>query len=504
LGKPATSRRDFLKTSGAILGALSGRTVGLTAKPELADLRDTPGQSASRAADYVLRIAASPIEIAPHRFISTIAYNGQFPGPLLRFNEGQAATVEIHNDTDTPEQLHWHGQKVSADVDGAAEEGTPYIPAHGTRAITFTPQPAGLRFYHTHNRAGADLSAGQYSGQVGPVYIEPKNHPGDYDREVFLTLKEFEPSLSQGGDMAQDFLAPVAKVKELEQRGESAMKASLSKGMPHGFEVGYRYFTINGRMLGHGEPVRVKQGERVLFHVLNGSATEIRSLALPGHSFKVVALDGNPVPRPSQVPVLWLGTAERISAIVRMTNPGVWVMGDLADDDRSHGMGIVVEYAGHKNNPVWTPPKPFRWNYAGFANSDRTAPQPDETIAMTFTKRNAAERGFNLWVINEAAFPPGSMTPAYQLREGKRYRIHMRNASDDIHPIHLHRHSFEITKWAGLAASGVMKDVVMLGGYQELDIDFTADNPGLTLFHCHQQLHMDFGFMTLFDYRADH
>jgi FtsP/CotA-like multicopper oxidase with cupredoxin domain len=30
--------------------------------------------------------------------------------------------------------------------------------------------------------------------------------------------------------------------------------------------------------------------------------------------------------------------------------------------------------------------------------------------------------------------------------------------------------------------------------------DFVADNPGQTLFHCHQQLHMDFGFMALFDY----
>ena len=48
-----------------------------------------------------------------------------------------------------------------------------------------------------------------------------------------------------------------------------------------------------------------------------------------------------------------------------------------------------------------------------------------------------------------------------------------------------------------------MKDVVMLGGYQEAEVDFVADNPGLTLFHCHQQLHMDFGFMTLFDYALD-
>jgi FtsP/CotA-like multicopper oxidase with cupredoxin domain len=76
----------------------------------------------------------------------------------------------------------------------------------------------------------------------------------------------------------------------------------------------------------------------------------------------------------------------------------------------------------------------------------------------------------------------------------------MRNASDDIHPVHLHRHSFELTHIAGKPTSGIIKDVVMLGGYQEVIVDFTADNPGRTLFHCHQQLHMDFGFMALFDY----
>ena len=97
---------------------------------------------------------------------------------------------------------------VSAEVDGAAEEGTPFVPAHGMRRVSFTPRPSGFRFYHTHIRGGADLHAGQYSGQVGGVYIEPKREPGNYDREVFLILKEFEPSFSQGGDMAQDFLVP--------------------------------------------------------------------------------------------------------------------------------------------------------------------------------------------------------------------------------------------------------------------------------------------------------
>jgi FtsP/CotA-like multicopper oxidase with cupredoxin domain len=459
-------------------------------------------QAESGRADYTLRIAATAIEIAPKHIVSTITYNGRFPGPLLRFKAGQQVTVDVFNDTSTPEQLHWHGQLVPTDIDGAAEEGTPFIPAQGKRRLVFTPRPAGLRFYHTHNRAGADLSAGQYSGQVGPVYIEPQHDAGRYDREVFLTLKEFEPAFSQGGDMAQDFLAPAEKVKALETQGESAMKASLSKGLPHGYEVGYSAFTINGRMLFHGEPVRVKQGERVLFHVLNGSATEIRSLALPGHTFEIIAFDGNPIPNPRLVPVLWIGTAERISAIVEMNHPGIWVLGDTADDDRHHGMGIVVEYANRTGKPQWTAPPAFKWNYASFGKHSNAPPQVDETFDMTFSKVNAADNGFNRWEINGVAYPNTMrMTrPSYHLNQGKRYRLRIRNASDDIHPIHLHRHTFELTSIAGQKTSGVFKDVVMVGGYQTAEIDFVANNPGLTLFHCHQQLHMDFGFMTLFDY----
>ena len=196
------------------------------------------------------------------------------------------------------------------------------MPAHGKRRISFLPRPSGYRFYHTHNEAGADLSAGQYSGQVGQVYIEPKHEPGKYDREVFLVLKEFAPSFSRGGDMAHGLSFAATPVKALRREGESAMKASLAKGTPQDYEVGYGSFTINGHMLGHGEPVRVKQGERVLFHVLNGSATEIRSLALPGHMFQVVALDGNPVPNPGKCSRALAGTAERISAIVEMNHPG--------------------------------------------------------------------------------------------------------------------------------------------------------------------------------------
>jgi len=251
-------------------------------------------------------------------------------------------------------------------------------------------------------------------------------------------------------------------------------------------------------MLGHGDPIRVETNERVLLHVVNGSATEIRSLALPGHTFHVVALDGNPVPTPVDVPVLWIGTGERVSALVEMTHPGVWILGDVGDD-RDHGMGIVVEYAGAKGKPQWKAAPDVKWDYTRFGRTQGTTVGPDRTIDMLFTKDNAALNGFNRWLINGVAFSMDTMKPTLALERGKRYRLRMRNASDDIHPMHLHRHTFELSKIAGRSTAGVVKDVVMLGGYQEMEVDFVASQPGLSLLHCHMQLHMDYGFMALFD-----
>jgi FtsP/CotA-like multicopper oxidase with cupredoxin domain len=498
-------RRDFLKlcSSAALIAAPRlGHAVGSSAAPTAAPVGDVPvpgtGTAASEAAaDYTLRIGTGLVELSPRHLVSTTLYNGQFPGPLLRFKEGRRVVIDIHNDTDTPELVHWHGQMIPSDVDGAAEEGTPFVPAHGVRRVAFVPKPAGFRFYHTHVAAGGDLNRGTYTAQAGPVYIEPRQEPGAYDREVFLVLKEFGPTLSRGGDMAMDALAGT-ELAELKEIGAAADAHADTRSK--GFEVGYEYFAVNGRMLGHGEPVRVNQGERVLFHVLNASATEIRSLALPGHAFRVVALDGNPVPTPAEVPVLWLGTAERISAIVEMNHPGVWVMGDLADDDRGHGMGIVVEYAGQGGKPRWIKPGAFRWDYARFGKAPGTSAAPHETLEFTIVKENAALNGFNRWTLNGEAFSMQTMQAAHSLREGRRYRFRFRNASDDIHPVHLHRHSFELRRVGGRQTAGVIKDVAMIGGFQELEFDFLADNPGLTLFHCHQQLHMDFGFMTLFKY----
>ncbi|HEX7338693.1 MAG TPA: multicopper oxidase domain-containing protein [Rhodanobacteraceae bacterium] len=493
-------RRRFLKTaslSALAAGVLPGAEALATGtKPVGAGASSAAATAGLAKADYTLRIATGVLELAKDKFVSTTLYNGDFPGPLLRFKEGQRVAVDVFNDTDHAEQVHWHGQFLPDSEDGAFEERTPPVPAHGHRRLVFTPKPSGLRFYHTHVRAGDNLARGTYTGLAGPVFIEPKHFAGAYDREVFLTLKEFQPYLNRV-DSDSPFIRPSGMEMDLIT---VAAKSDPNAGkVPPGYELAYGAFSINGKSLGHGEPIRVKRGERVMLHVVNASATENRSLALPGHTFKVVALDGNPVPHPAEVPVLWLGTAERVSAIVEMNHPGIWVLGDTADSDRENGMGVVVEYAGASGKPQWQAPPKFMWDYRLFADPSRKVRAPDEVIDMLITARQSAAHGFDQYAINGVPYDWKTMPVTRKLKLGRRYRLRFRNASDDIHPLHLHRHTFELTGLHGHPTAGVMKDVVLVPPFQTVEVDFTADMPGLTLFHCHMQVHMDFGFMALFE-----
>ena len=263
-------RRRFLEVVGASALAATLPTRILLAAEE------------AGTADYTVRIGNGLVELSPDHIVSTTLYNGQFPGPLIRFKEGQRTVVDIYNDTDVPELVHWHGQMIPSNVDGAAEEGTPFVPAHGMSRISFVPKPAGFRFYHTHVVPRADLNRGTYTGQAGPIYIEPKNEPGAYDQEIFLVMKEFEPSFSHGGDMDMDMLPGGAPQGP---RGDRRQGRRRGQRHAQGLRGRLRAVQHQRQDARGGEPIRVKQGERVLFHVLNASATETGASRCPGMCF---------------------------------------------------------------------------------------------------------------------------------------------------------------------------------------------------------------------------
>jgi len=478
---PRNTRRGFL--TDVALGS-SLLLTGCNRDKPASNSESTPP---SGPADVTLHIGPVLAEIAKDHAISTVGYNGNVPGPLIRLREGVLVTVDLFNDTDVPELVHWHGQIVPADVDGAAEENSLAVPANGRLRYRLTPQPSGTRFVHTHVMPMSDLSRGTYTGQFAFVYIEPKSNPGAYDQEIFLATHEWEPIYTTEEEEEEE-TDPEIKAKK-----EAAKKAETK---PNGWEIGYQRFTINGKCLGFGEPIRVKQGQRVLFHVLNASATENIQLALPGHQFQIVALDGNPVPHPQLVSVLELGTAERIDAVVEMKNPGIWILGTPHDDDRKNGMGIVIEYANKSGAPRWIKPAKTTWDYTIFGDS-RQAPAPDEVIPLAFGKINGGTGGFNRWTVNGKSYDPKAERRV--LNKGKRYRLVFDNQTDDDHPVHLHRNSFELTNDHGKPTAGILKDVVLVKGFRKVEVDVTPAMTGLTLFHCHQQLHMDYGFKLLFN-----
>jgi FtsP/CotA-like multicopper oxidase with cupredoxin domain len=486
-GDNCCSRRQFLLTSALAGGGLMLPSPGVAQHSmQMASATATPPVKTGPA-EVSLRIGPVLVDVTKDKTISTIGYNGQVPAPLIRLREGKQVSVQIFNDTDTPEFVHWHGQFIPSEVDGAGEEKSIVVPPRGQVSYQFAPKPAGIRWVHTHVMPGSNLCGGLYTGQFGIVYVEPNHDFGSYDQEVFLATHEFEPFYS---------------ASEMEEGGEPedpALEAKVNADKtqkPNGWEISYQTFTINGRCLGYGDPIRVKEGQRVMFRILNASATETIELALPGHEFYVVALDGNPVPRPNKVKVLQLGSAERIDAIVEMKNPGIWILGTPMDEDRNRGMGMVVEYAGRKGQPQWHPPGKSDWNYLLFGES-KSAITPDEVIPMEIGKINGGKGGFNIWTINGQ---PYDQSEPIKIQQGRRYRLAFVNKSDDMHPLHLHRHNFEITKIYGKETSGIFKDTVLVKGFSRVDVDFVTDNPGLTLFHCHQNLHMDFGFMRLFEY----
>ena len=103
-------------------------------------------QHAGGKGGLTLRIANGLVELSPEHVVSTTLYNGQFPGPLLRLKEGRRVVVDVHNDTDTPELVHWHGLFVPSEVDGAAEEGSPYLPRAGRAAFRSCRSRRGCAF----------------------------------------------------------------------------------------------------------------------------------------------------------------------------------------------------------------------------------------------------------------------------------------------------------------------------------------------------------------------
>ena len=137
-------------------------------------------------------------------------------------------------------------------------------------------KPAGSRWYHSHTAAMMDLHRGAYTGQFGFFMIDPANDPGLYDQEVFLALREWEHFLTT---MDQD-------EEQADPNDPMPEKPANPDQRPNGLEVSAPLYSINDKMLGAGEPLRVQSGQRILMHLLNASASQIHRMVYSATIFR--------------------------------------------------------------------------------------------------------------------------------------------------------------------------------------------------------------------------
>ena len=343
----SVNRRDFIKVGG--LGRVgAGAATDCCRRQEAAK------------ADFTLQIAPVTVELAPDRVISTVGYNGMSPGPILKMREGVPVTVDVVNDTDVPEQVHWHGLLIPPELDGADEEGTPPVPPHGRRRYQFTPRPAGTRWYHTHTMAMTDLHRGSYTGQFGFLMVESGKDPGQLRSGSVPGAARLGAVLHQPARRHRRAEPEVAAAGAAGGARHASQRARGRRDdlfdQRQGARRGRADSRADGPARAHARPERERDREPEHRASRAISSPSSRSTAIPcrrrGRSIRSSS-----------------GPGERVDAYVEMNQPGVWIMGAPEDDIRNGGLGIVVEYANQRRQPQWVAPAKPSWDYTVFGKA---------------------------------------------------------------------------------------------------------------------------------------
>ena len=197
----------------------------------------------------------------------------------------------------------------------------------------------------------------------------------------------------------------------------------IRKGPPpdNGLEVMYHAATFGDRMLGHGEPIRVKQGERVLFRLLNASASMGTTLGVAGPSLHrhCAGWQSGPDADGGRRAVAGRRRAggrdrrdeqsRRLGVRLRPTTwIARWVWASLSNTKTRSG------------EPQWAAPPKTPWDYTIFGSSGPVA-EPDETFHLKFEKIPGGRGGYNRWTINGKSWP--DTNPLFTVQQGKRYRL---------------------------------------------------------------------------------
>jgi len=447
----------------------------------------TPPAMAENPADggwTVLDAVAATQQLAPAQYPRTAiwGYNGVTPGPVIRLKQGERVRIRLSNRL--PGQnttIHWHGVRVPNSMDGVPNVTQPPVRPGQVFDYEFVAQDAGTFWYHSQLLAYEQVARGLHGALIVDELL-----PAEVDRDLLWVIADwrFNPRAA----IQEDF----QDLHDLSHAGR------LGSAM-----------TINGRFA-REVPLEVRAGERVRLRLVNASVARILGLRFADHEPSVIALDGQPV------------EAHALGDGGVVLGPGM--RADLVLDCKGQpgGRHVIDDmyYPGDRTRVseiVYRDEAPLRSTFGPLpALPPNPVPEPDVARAerrelvlqggAMGSLREARVRGQLMpigqmlrehhlgWAINGAAGKGQGDAPLLELAHGGHYLIKIRNDTGWDHPMHLHGHVFRvITRNGKPAPHRPLRDTVLVGRRQSVEIAVVADNPGIWMLQCQTLLHQEGG-----------
>jgi len=310
---------------------------------------------AAEAGEYSIVIDRNNVDVGG-RSGDTITLNGQFPGPLLRFHEGEDVTIHVTNRLKEQSSVHWHGFLIPGDMDGVpGMNGFHGIAPGETFTYRFKIRQSGTYWYHSH-------SGGQeQEGLAGPIVIEPAKASGIVtDRDYVVMLSDFTDE--RADKILRNLKADSGYYNRAKRTvgdffrdlGKDGIGATLRDRLDWGemrmdptdlADVTGYTFLINGKSASANWTGIFKPGERIRLRFINASAMTYFDLRIPALKMIVVAADGRNV-MPVPVDEIRLAIGETYDVIVTPKEDRAYTIFAQSLDRTGYARGTLAPREG--------------------------------------------------------------------------------------------------------------------------------------------------------------
>ena len=477
----AVTRRHVLAAMG--LGAVGIVAGGLAGRHLLAggdgvppgsgpDLWQPQVFSSANGSLHVELRAAPGVDLAG-RATRALGYSGTSPGPTLRVRPGDDLRITLVNDLAASTNLHTHGLRVSPSglADNVFREVTAGSSAEYEYHV-FEDQPAGTFWYHPHHHGTV---AGQvFAGLLGAVVVTADDEP-QADAERLLVVSD--TTIDAGGAVA-----PVS--------GRDVMVGREGELVLVNGQLRPRFTAATGTL------------ER--WRIVNACTSRFLRLALDGHRFEVIGIDGHAYLEPAAAETISLAPGNRADALVRFEVPGAVTLRTLDVDRLGAGMmpGMsqpsravdlaAVSVDGREAGVARRP-----WRRAS-APVDLRAAAVDarRELSLTMGMGMGMGGGGMTFGFDGRSFDPDRVDQAIRLGTVEEWTI--RNDTPMDHPFHLHVWPMQVVSGPDSDPAGPpqWRNVVVVPASASVTVRIPVTRiGGRTVYHCHILDHEDNGMM---------